>query len=39
MIQAPGLAVVIVGSRGDSQTYVNMKKKKCKECGIESYGK
>jgi len=37
--KAPGLAVVIVGSRGDSQTYVNMKKKKCKECGIESYGK
>uniref|UniRef100_A0A7S0WZ01 Methenyltetrahydrofolate cyclohydrolase n=2 Tax=Pyramimonas obovata TaxID=1411642 RepID=A0A7S0WZ01_9CHLO len=37
--KVPGLAVVIVGTRGDSQTYVNMKKKKCAECGIASFGK
>uniref|UniRef100_A0A804UH10 Tetrahydrofolate dehydrogenase/cyclohydrolase catalytic domain-containing protein n=1 Tax=Zea mays TaxID=4577 RepID=A0A804UH10_MAIZE len=30
----PGLAVVIVGSRKDSQTYVNMKRKACAEVGI-----
>ena len=34
----PGLAVVLVGSRRDSQTYVNMKKKACEECGIKSFG-
>ena len=34
----PGLAVLIVGSRKDSQTYVNMKKKKCDELGILSFG-
>ena len=27
--QVPGLAVILVGSRRDSQTYVNMKKKAC----------
>ncbi|KAK3140711.1 hypothetical protein QOZ80_5AG0404740 [Eleusine coracana subsp. coracana] len=32
----PGLAVVIVGSRKDSQTYVNMKRKACAEVGIRS---
>lgn len=36
--KVPGLAVVIVGQRKDSQTYVNMKKKACKEVGIESFG-
>jgi 5,10-methylene-tetrahydrofolate dehydrogenase/methenyl tetrahydrofolate cyclohydrolase len=36
--QAPGLAVVIVGERKDSQTYVRMKKKACAEVGIESFG-
>jgi len=36
--KAPGLAVVIVGARKDSQTYVNMKKKKCQELGIQSFG-
>lgn len=36
--QTPGLAVVLVGSRRDSQTYVNMKKKACVECGIASFG-
>jgi len=36
--QVPGLAVLIVGSRKDSQTYVNMKKKKCEELGILSFG-
>lgn len=30
----PGLAVVIVGSRKDSQTYVSMKRKACAEVGI-----
>ncbi|CAM0957777.1 unnamed protein product [Alopecurus aequalis] len=30
----PGLAVVIVGSRKDSQTYVQMKRKACAEVGI-----
>jgi methylenetetrahydrofolate dehydrogenase (NADP+) / methenyltetrahydrofolate cyclohydrolase len=34
----PGLAVVLVGNRRDSQTYVNMKKKACKEAGIVSTG-
>lgn len=36
---APGLAVVIVGERKDSQTYVNMKRKMCKEVGIKSFDK
>jgi hypothetical protein len=35
--QAPGLAVVIVGDRQDSQTYVNMKQKACEEVGIRSF--
>ena len=34
----PGLAVVLVGSRRDSQTYVNMKKKACASAGIASTG-
>ena len=34
----PGLAVILVGSRRDSQTYVNMKKKACAEVGIVSQG-
>merc|ERR1712232_191446 len=33
----PGLALLI-GSRRDSQTYVNMKKKACEKIGITSYG-
>ena len=36
--QAPGLAVILVGSRRDSQTYVNMKKKACAQVGIASFG-
>lgn len=36
--KAPGLAVVIVGERKDSQTYVRMKKKACEEVGIASFG-
>ena len=32
----PGLAVVIVGSRKDSQSYVSMKRKACAEVGITS---
>lgn len=35
---APGLAVILVGSRRDSQTYVNMKKKACAGVGIASFG-
>lgn len=31
-----GLAVILVGQRIDSQTYVNMKRKKCQELGINS---
>mmetsp|Transcript_22078 Transcript_22078/g.61285 ORF Transcript_22078/g.61285 Transcript_22078/m.61285 type:complete len:348 (-) Transcript_22078:177-1220(-) len=36
--KVPGLAVVIVGERKDSQTYVKMKKKACAEVGIASFG-
>ena len=36
-VQVPGLAVVIVGVRKDSQTYVNMKRKACAEVGIKSF--
>jgi 5,10-methylene-tetrahydrofolate dehydrogenase/methenyl tetrahydrofolate cyclohydrolase len=38
MSHQPGLAVILVGARRDSQTYVKMKKKACAECGIASYG-
>lgn len=34
----PGLAVVLVGQRKDSATYVRMKKKACAEVGVTSYG-
>jgi len=33
-----GLAVLLIGSRRDSQTYVNMKQKACEKIGIRSYG-
>ena len=33
----PGLAVVIVGDRKDSQTYVRMKRRACEEVGIQSF--
>lgn len=32
--RAPGLAVVLVGSRKDSETYVRSKKKACAEVGV-----
>ncbi|XP_028771171.1 bifunctional protein FolD 2 [Neltuma alba] len=35
--QVPGLAVVIVGNRKDSQSYVGMKRKACAEVGIKSF--
>ncbi|CAN0517222.1 unnamed protein product, partial [Laminaria digitata] len=35
---APGLAVVLVGDRRDSATYVRMKKKACDEIGVNSFG-
>ena len=34
----PGLAVVLVGDRPDSRTYVRMKERACEECGLASYG-
>jgi len=34
----PGLAVILVGARRDSQTYVRMKKKACEEVGLTSFG-
>jgi 5,10-methylene-tetrahydrofolate dehydrogenase/methenyl tetrahydrofolate cyclohydrolase len=34
----PGLAVVIVGERKDSQTYVRSKRKACEDVGIASFG-
>lgn len=33
----PGLAVILVGERRDSATYVRMKKRACDEVGIKSY--
>ncbi|XP_058179757.1 bifunctional protein FolD 2 [Rhododendron vialii] len=35
--KVPGLAVVIVGTRKDSQSYVSMKRKACAEVGIKSF--
>jgi 5,10-methylene-tetrahydrofolate dehydrogenase/methenyl tetrahydrofolate cyclohydrolase len=35
----PGLAVVLVGNRTDSSTYVRMKKRAAKECGFYSVDK
>jgi 5,10-methylene-tetrahydrofolate dehydrogenase/methenyl tetrahydrofolate cyclohydrolase len=35
---SPGLAVILVGSRRDSLTYVNMKKKACVETGLVGFG-
>ncbi|KAA8497329.1 Bifunctional protein FolD 2 [Porphyridium purpureum] len=34
----PGLAVIIVGERKDSQTYVRAKRKACERVGIASFG-
>lgn len=34
--QVPGLAVVLVGQRRDSQSYVRFKTKACEEVGIKS---
>lgn len=34
----PGLAVVLVGNRTDSATYVRSKKKACAEVGFASFG-
>lgn len=33
----PGLAVILVGDRKDSATYVRNKKKACESVGIKSY--
>lgn len=37
-VQVPGLAVVLVGSRKDSETYVRSKKKACIEVGMADLG-
>ncbi|ONK61588.1 uncharacterized protein A4U43_C08F31530 [Asparagus officinalis] len=37
MMRVPGLAVVIVGTRKDSQSYVGMKRKACAQVGIRSF--
>jgi hypothetical protein len=34
----PGLAVILVGGRKDSATYVRMKKKACSEVGMQTFG-
>mmetsp|Transcript_21803 Transcript_21803/g.49372 ORF Transcript_21803/g.49372 Transcript_21803/m.49372 type:complete len:313 (+) Transcript_21803:82-1020(+) len=34
----PGLAVILVGERRDSATYVRSKKRACAEIGVESFG-
>ena len=34
----PGLAVILVGARTDSATYVRSKKRACAELGITSFG-
>lgn len=36
--KVPGLAVVLVGTRKDSETYVRSKKKACEEVGFASFG-
>ena len=36
-VQVPGLAVVLVGTRKDSETYVRNKRKNCEEVGFESF--
>lgn len=36
--QTPGLAVVLVGTRKDSETYVRSKKKNSLEVGFQSFG-
>lgn len=38
MGKVPGLAVVLVGTRKDSETYVRSKKKACEEVGFASFG-
>jgi 5,10-methylene-tetrahydrofolate dehydrogenase/methenyl tetrahydrofolate cyclohydrolase len=36
--RVPGLAVVLVGSRRDSETYVRSKQKACEQVGFNSFG-
>ncbi|KAH8934517.1 hypothetical protein BDL97_18G087000 [Sphagnum fallax] len=36
--KAPGLAVILVGTRKDSETYVQIKKKACEEVGFDFFG-
>ena len=37
MENKPGLAVILVGNRTDSATYVRMKRKACQEVGIHNF--
>eukprot|EP00891_Asterochloris_glomerata_P002764 jgi/Astpho2/2764/Aster-00939 len=37
--KVPGLAVVLVGTRKDSESYVRNKKKACEDVGIRSFGR
>ncbi len=36
--KAPGLAVILVDTHKDSETYVQIKKKACEEVGFDSFG-
>jgi methylenetetrahydrofolate dehydrogenase (NADP+)/methenyltetrahydrofolate cyclohydrolase len=38
ILNAPGLAVVLVGDRKDSATYVRSKKRACEKIGLRSFG-
>ena len=33
----PGLAIIQIGDRKDSTTYINLKRKECDELGIDSF--
>lgn len=37
MKAVPGLAVIFVGERKDSATYIRNKKKACESVGVKSY--
>ena len=36
-IEKPGLAIILVGDKKDSLTYIKLKRNKCKELGIQSF--
>lgn len=39
ILQVPGLAVIVVGTRGDAMTYAKLKRKACEEVGIVCFEK